>query len=209
MLSKLLKRSSTHKISDRDAYYDALASKFSDSALASGWINSHTQYSRFQVLSMMSDFTDASVLDVGCGVGTFVDYLDQENLTCDYMGIDSSSKMIETARERYPNHVFKQVDFLDDDFFISSDYVIASGLLSYRVSDPNAYLESSIYKLFKMSSKGLAFNCLSTVNEESSRLMSFDPSDVFDLCRQWTPYVSLHHHYLLNDFTVYMYPFHH
>ena len=208
MLSKLLKRSSTHKASDREAYYDALASKFSDPALASGWINSHTQFSRFQVLSMLSDFTGASVLDLGCGVGTFVEYLRQENLPCDYMGVDSSSKMIESARKRFPDMVFKQIDFLNEDFFIESDYVIASGLLSYRVPDPNAYLESSIYKMFRMASKGLAFNCLSSVNDESSRLMSFDPSEVFNLCRQWTPYVSLHHHYLLNDFTVYMYPFH-
>ncbi len=49
------------------------------------------------------------VLDVACGWGRFADMFEPEN----YLGIDFSQKMIEKARQKYPNHKFKCKTFED------------------------------------------------------------------------------------------------
>ncbi len=210
MLSKLRKRSLTYKASDQqNAYYDALIRQHQNPALSVGWSSDYTQNLRYQVLSMIGNLNETSILDCGCGRGGFLGYLAQEDIHCDYFGVDASPKMIEEARRSYPENAFKHVDFMDKDFRVDVDYVFASGALSYRVDDPLRYLEATIYKLFSMASQGLAFNLLSEVQDGSGRFMAFDPAEVFRLCRQWTPFVSLQHHYLRNDFTLYLYSQHH
>lgn len=207
MLFKSRKRLlKTPKASDEQiAYYDALVRQHDNPAVSVGWSTTYAQTLRFEVLSMVGDLNQASVLDCGCGRGDLLQYLSNEGISCDYLGVDASAHMIQEARKCYPDHTFKHVDFMDDDFRVSVDYVLASGAMSYRVEDPKAYLEETIFKLFSMAKRGLAFNLLSQVKDGSSRFMAFDPVQVFDLCRQWTPYVSVQHHYLPNDFTVYLY----
>ena len=207
MLSRLRKRSLTRKASDEQiAYYNALVRQHQNPALAVGWASTYAQTLRYQVLSMVGQLDGASVLDCGCGRGDLLRYFEEESIHCDYFGVDASEAMIEEARSNYPTQIFKKTDFLEESFKVSVDYVIASGALSYRVEDPMEFLEVAIYKLFSMAEQGLAFNLLSQVHDGSGRFMAFDPVAVFDLCRQWTPYVSVQHHYLYNDFTVSMYP---
>ena len=53
------------------------------------------------------------ILDCGCGPGRMVEFLPTHNV---YTGIDWSAKCIKIARKKWPNHDFRVVDFLKDDF---------------------------------------------------------------------------------------------
>ena len=69
-------------------------------------------------------------------------------------------------------------------------------------------LQQIIQSLFLKSTKGVAFNCLSIYAPEEkkeSALFYPNPSEIFDLCKRLTPFVTLRHDYLDNDFTVYLY----
>lgn len=67
----------------------------------------------------------ASILDIGCGNGRFLQYLLDKKKTVDYTGLDFSKKLIGIARKRFP-----RVDFIEQsmtDFQLSKrfDRVIA------------------------------------------------------------------------------------
>jgi SAM-dependent methyltransferase len=55
------------------------------------------------------------MLDVGCGYGRNAIYL-AENLRCHVLGIDSSPKAIELAKESRPRELEKRLEFLCYDF---------------------------------------------------------------------------------------------
>lgn len=52
------------------------------------------------------------ILDLGCGNGRFVRFLQQEKLTCHYLGVDNSRELIKIAQKKHPNHHFVQGDQL-------------------------------------------------------------------------------------------------
>jgi len=48
-----------------------------------------------------------SWLDLGCGFGRFLKYLDQKVFEPDYIGYDSSAAMIDRIKERFPNYAIR------------------------------------------------------------------------------------------------------
>ena len=192
------------------AYYDRLAEKLSDDARAAGWQSSRTQNLRFLSLSLIADLSESTILDVGCGVGDLYVFLKTEFHGFQYHGIDLSQKMIERAQEKHP-----EASFSADNLFAFSekkassyDYVLASGAFSYKVPKPMHYLRECIVEMQKLSKKGIAFNLLSeqapSELKVQSRFHYYNPVEVLALCLEFTPYVELKHHYLQNDFTVFL-----
>ena len=58
------------------------------------------------------------ILDSGCGNGRLIELF--KGLNVDYLGIDSSSRMIETAKEKYPGYKFEVADALSLHFVKNS-----------------------------------------------------------------------------------------
>jgi len=66
------------------------------------------------------------VLDLGCGNGRFYELFQKKNV--DYIGVDSSEKLIEIAKKRYPKGRFQVANALNLPFpnnFFDKVYVIA------------------------------------------------------------------------------------
>ena len=192
-----------------ETYYDRLCETQVDDVKAVGWINQQTQRLRFINLSLVGDLEGKTVLDLGCGLGALFEFIQTEELACDYKGIDISKKMVKRARENYPGVSFESIDFLSKKYHSEFDFILASGAFSMPVEDPYSYLEKMIRKMLDLAKDGVAFNCLSDrspVHLAETRFMYYNPSKVLELALSISPYVSISHHYLPNDFTVFIYP---
>lgn len=53
-----------------------------------------------------------SVLDIACGNGRFYGFLQDKGLKTEYLGIDSSSKLLSEAKRKYPKATFEKMDVL-------------------------------------------------------------------------------------------------
>ncbi len=65
-----------------------------------------------------------SLLDLGCGTGLAIDYLNCEPK--DYIGVDYSTEMLEVARKKFPHHHFYAKSILEVDFSKKFDFVLAA-----------------------------------------------------------------------------------
>ena len=185
-------------------YYNNCAELIDDDAKAMGWSSYFNQQLRFDVFNFLVDLTDQSVLDVGCGDGAFFHYLKKQNISCQYQGIDIASKMVQRAQARYPGIQVRKADFMS--LSGSYDVVVCSGGLSMvQTNDPMEFLKKAIHQLYLLTNVHLVFNLLSINSPaKSHKFQRFSPSDVLQYCFTLTPYVSLHHSYLPNVFTLHL-----
>lgn len=186
-------------------YFDQKASLSDGGAEAVGWFDRETQEKRFLVLSLMTDWTGCTLLDVGCGTGDFYRYLRKQCIDVEYTGIDCSAVMVKQAKQLNPGGMFSEQDFFDDSFSARYDFIVASGVFNYRVDDQVNFLFAGIKKMFDLCHQGITFNILSNctpLDQQFKTFFYYDPVEVLRFCLTLTPYVELKQNYLPNDFTV-------
>lgn len=147
--------------------------------------------------------------DLGCGYGAFLDFLDRCGGCDSYRGYDVNASMIQAARVRVAGRT-------DAAFEVRSapdqqaDYGFASGIFTLRLGRTDAecmrQLEETLETIHQTSSRGFAFNCLTSYSDRDRMrddLWYPDPCKVFDLCkRRYSRNVALLHDYGLYAFTV-------
>lgn len=104
------------------AYFDKVASK------RDKWKKRNSYY--HEDIQNFLDFLvpkNSSVLEMGCGTGDIVGFLDRENSK----GTDISPEMIKVARKKYPNRAFEVVDAENISEQHIYEYVIASDLVGF------------------------------------------------------------------------------
>lgn len=175
------------------------------SAKALGWSSAESQFIRFRVLAEVGIAPESSVLDVGCGLGDFYFFLQALGHRGTYTGSDITPGMIEVATSRFPNGAFLTADLLDHSASIPmADYVVASGIFTYRTHEPMKFLCAIVDRMFALSQRGLAFNALSGFADiKEPNEFNPDPIEVLRHCLTLTPYVTLRHDYQRGDFTIY------
>ena len=103
------------------------------------------------------------ILDVGCGLGDLIDYLDKvTNGDFYYIGVDIAEKLISSAKEKYfrPNVKFYVGDvFLD--VFNPVDITVLSGALSFKTTGIEDYAYETMKRMFELSKEAACLNFLS------------------------------------------------
>ncbi len=154
----------------------------------------------------IADLNDHTVLDAGCGHGDLRAHLGGKFPRVQYTGLDHHAALLDVALEHYGE--WPQTTFLFGDFSTAtlppSDYVLASGAISYRQQEPDAALQV-ISQWFAAARLGLGFNLLRRVDHTQGILTAYDPATILAHCRQLTPHVTLREGYLEDDFTVFLY----
>ena len=173
-----------------------------------GFRTRSSQQKRFEALEELGDLDGASLLDVGCGFGDFLAYLDSRGVRCLYTGLDVCEPMIERCRERFPHRqarfiVGDALAFEPDDRY---DYVVASGLFGLDTPGAHERIRPTLEKLFGWSRIGAAANFLSTRSPSPvEHRVYVDPCKALEASFALTPATRLNHAYLPNDFTLYLY----
>lgn len=187
-------------------YYTNLITKYGIDVRALDWGSCESQQLRFTILSQIGNLNGRILLDIGCGLGDFYGWLKKSGIIMEYTGIDITPKMIEIARQRFPEARFDIVNLLEKNEIGSFDFVFASGIFAHRQTDSLLVFKTMITKMFAICRKGVAFNSLSNWadNKEGNEFHA-DPLETIAFCHTLTPWVVFRHDYHPRDFTIYMY----
>jgi len=121
------------------------------------WNSEKNQYTRFaQVLAILKDIQNCSVVDVGCGFGDLYLYMQKyKRIPKRYIGIDNIEEFVEIAKERTKQEILCK-DVLYDKL-PKADYYICNGALNTLTK-----FESFLFikRAMQHSKKGFVFNFL-------------------------------------------------
>ncbi|MCX5750071.1 MAG: class I SAM-dependent methyltransferase [Candidatus Saganbacteria bacterium] len=203
-------------------YYEDLLSVHGNHYRSLDWKSDDSQRIRFMALKDLFYFgkkhTQISVLDLGCGFGDFYGFLEKEGLALEreirYTGYDISPKILEVARQYYPEAYFDIKDILEEDTD-RFDYIFASGIFSIRLVEEEAHLEfvvEVISRLYDLAREGVAVNFLSTAalpytvpaDQNKDQYYYFDPDRVVKIAKKISQRYVLRHDYHPADFTLYL-----
>lgn len=175
-----------------------------------GWKDDASHLLRFERLTRVIDsgLPAYTVNDWGCGYAAMFDYLDSLGASrlSRYTGYDISAEMLAAARERCDPARSRFV--LGPDVAETADYTFVSGTFNVKLeasdAEWDAYVKSRLEALYARSTRGLAFNLLTShVDWRADQLFYANPADYFDFCkRRLSRYVTLSHDYGLFEWTM-------
>ena len=185
--------------------YNERFERFGRDVRTVGWGSRHDQLLRFEVLFGGIDPIGKTILDVGCGLGDLVPFLD--NLTngdFKYVGIDVAEHLINSAKVTYDD---KRCAFMCCDIFGADlpevDIAVLSGALSLRAEGMDEYAHRTMKLMYDRTSEAACLNFLTThVDYELEKNKHYSPETVFKWALGLTEHVSLIDDYPLYEFTV-------
>lgn len=154
-----------------------------------------------------------SVLDVGCGYGTFYEHLQNQLAgNFQYTGIDLCGDMIRAAKRQHPKATWLIDDFMAHNFGQKKfDYIICNGIFTQKFTTSTLemaeYFKLFVAKLNKLSRRGFAFNVMSSyVNFRVDNLYYVNPAEMLSyLLTKVGRNVRLDHTYGLYEYSCYVY----
>ena len=197
-----LNTSSKNKI--LDFYRDSNSRHTANGAASVGWSSEYGQLIRFEVLDKAGDLDGASILDVGCGVGGFYNYLIRRHKDFHYLGIDIVPEFITRAKNQFPEANFKNMELADVE--AKFNYVICSGALNAKIPDYKNIYFSVMQKMFSLAKIAAAFNFLDIRHHDNDRnYAAFHPEQVLQFCRSFARRAVLVSGYLKWDASIFLY----
>lgn len=205
-----MENKTTDILAEVAGYYSSKLAEHGETPRGVDWNGEESQLVRFEQLSKVIDLPGGfSINDLGCGYGALCDFLSARYHDVTFNGCDVSAAMIQAAQKRHaslPNARFTVTSSPDQ----TADFGIASGIFNVRLGRSDAewldYLGQTLDILDSSSSRGFAFNCLTSYSD-ADRMRDYlyyaDPCLLFDLCkRRYSRHVALLHDYGLYEFTI-------
>jgi len=171
-----------------------------------GWRSKDDQFLRFAVLCRDLDLRGKRILDVGCGLGDFVEFADERfGSDYDYLGIDISGELVDAARQARGNERrrFEEGTLGKDMSPGACDICIMSGALSFKTTDNVDTMKKILSYAYDITTEAVCCNFLSSyVDFQLEKNFHYRPEDVFTYAKSLTRWVTLHHDYPLYEFTI-------
>lgn len=170
-----------------------------------GWGSEQSQRLRFEVLFRGLDPKGKTILDVGCGLGDLIPFLEQQTGgDFNYVGIDIAEKLIGDARSTYGHD---RREFHAGDIFSVNvpqvDIAVLSGALSFKVPGVEEYAHETMKRMFELSREAACLNFLTKyVDFELEKNQHYQPESIFSNAKRISKRVNLLHDYPLYEFTV-------
>jgi len=183
--------------------YTSLVQTYGYSHRALNWGSKNSQYLRFKTLAEIGGLQGSRILDVGCGLCDFYEFLTSKNIDVEYSGVDITPAMVAQSKLRFSALHLEVRDIVRQPLNATYDYVFCSGVFTY-FSNPEE-VTRFLMALVRLAEKGVAFNSLSswaTQIEEGE--LYLNPAETLEACRTLADRIVLRHDYLPHDFTVYL-----
>ena len=173
-----------------------------------GWESKEAQYLRFNALISTVVLENKKMLDVGCGLGNLLEYLNDKKIKLDYTGVDILDSMVESAKAKklvgrfYCIDIFESHSFSDESF----DVIYSSGIFNLNLENNKEFLIKALNRFILLSRDVIAFSLLHKNSLDKEDLYYyFDPDEVVTMINQLFPElkkIQIVEGYLHNDFTV-------
>ena len=184
-------------------HYSKLYKKFGLSPASIGWTKGK-QNIRFNAITEIGWLNNSSILDVGCGFGDLLSFLNKRKLRVKYTGVDINQKFIEIARKKYQKSIFEVRDIEEKPFTKKFDWVFAIGTTNH--SGSYKYIQRLLSEMFRVSKKGVVIDFLSSyVDFTKPRNFHASPEKIFKITKKLSKRVIIRHDYLPFEFCVYIY----
>lgn len=189
--------------------YQKRFKRFGGKAQSLSWSNIGAAHQRFRQIWSDIDFSDKSVLDVGCGFGYLGKFLIKKFPNVSYTGVDIVPEFLAKAKLRRPNLKFLQRDYLFNPLPETFDIIVASGVLNSNVPNNFDYRKKAIKTMFDHANEILVFNMLGShlviPTPDKSNVWYADSLEILDYCMSLTHRVVFKAQYNPKDFTIIMY----
>ena len=164
--------------------------------------------SQHGVHASVADLQHRTLLDVGCGLANFYQFLHDRGVSVDYIGYDIVAEFIESDKARFPEACFEVRDIFREGIAHQADYVVMCQVFNNRYDSSDNYeiVKSAIALSFEAARKGVSIDLKSTyVNYQENHLFYYSPETLFSYAKTLTPFVTLRHDYAPFDFTLQLY----
>lgn len=195
--------------SEKDAIIDLYESRLRTHGVSHktvGWGDDEGQRLRFSELFRGVDPTGMRILDVGCGLGDLVPFLDSmTGGDYEYIGIDIAPALIQTASNLHDgrHRTFESTNFLEWENNQIFDIAVLSGALSFRVEDNETLAKSVLRRMFHQTKYCVAANFLTSyVDFKLDKNFHYQPEELFSFARSLSGRTCLNHDYPLWEFTL-------
>ena len=177
-------------------------------SLASIMIPKGASDARFKAKFDIGNLSGCKILDVGCGFGHMLDYLQAWGIPAQYTGVDICPPFIEIAKERHPGADFRLLDILNSHITEKWDWVFLVGAFNVTPQKQRwwPYVQAMITRMYDLCRKGVAVDFLSSyVDFKKPHAFHAHPEKVFTFAKQLSRRVTLRHDYMAYEFTLYVY----
>jgi SAM-dependent methyltransferase len=168
------------------------------------------------VLPVIQKGLSITILDVGCGYGRFLDYLNKclgkqiVEKQIDYTGIDPVQEMVAHCKENHSKSQFFCSSLFEWNSDLKYDYVFCNGILTKKCSstlvEMSIFTKEVVKRLYDLCEKGLYFNLFSNqVNWFENEAYYCSPVEMLAFCLQITPFLNLNHTLPKHEYFIYLY----
>ncbi len=192
-------------------WYQERVQQFGNDIRSLGFNQRSSQIRRFEALLKLGDFSGHTLLDVGCGLGDFYDFLLNHGISPIYKGVDITPGMIDQCKIRFADQLGRSCSFETADSIeyapeTKFDFVVASGIFGLWSENVEDRIIPTLERLFSLCTQGAAINFLSSQSrKQAPGRLYVDPPKLLKMALELTPAVELSHSYLPNDFTLFLY----
>jgi SAM-dependent methyltransferase len=189
------------------SFYDRNLQMHGDRPEALRWTPKGQEARYSLMLEIAPSLEGKKILDYGCGKGDFYAFLKERGINTHYTGMDINPNLIELASSKYPECAFRVFDIeeepLDEDF----DYIFLCGVFNNNVEGAAETMKNVVSALFRHARVCLAVSAVSSYAPEKDRELNYTSPEEFTsfALGYLTPFVSLRHDCIPEDFTVFLY----
>ncbi len=143
-------------------YYSGNTINHNDEAGILGWESHEAQIKRFDAFINNLNIQHSKLLDVGCGLGNLLEYLDKKSIIVEYTGIDILPMMIEGCLNKGLRGRFILLDIFQNNPFTISEFdtVFTSGIFNLDLGNNERFIKEAFELFHKLATKNISFNLL-------------------------------------------------
>ncbi len=169
------------------------------------WASADSQRARFETLVRCVPLEGKSLLDVGCGLGDLLGFLEGRGIRVQYTGVDLLEKMVEAARAAHPGFIFVQADIFQTNPFAPASFDVAycSGAFNLNLGNNHEFLPQAVWAMLTLAREHVVFNLLhSRAASQEQTYFYYHPDEVRRMLAKFPCAIEIVDDYLHNDFTV-------